>query len=155
MFLAASPASKSGLLSDHTDPVDDRLRRQLVQHRDIPASELIRRHPQASLATAVEIECLISNPAKRAGTTTSLRPKSIFLSYLEVDRLVGAAMALKRQHSDATTVELLALSCLRASEVVPLQVQDVDVKSRGIKVRRTMTIDITGAPVVGEPKQAE
>jgi len=64
-------------------------------------------------------------------------------------------MALKRQHSDATTVELLALSWLRASEVVPLQVQDVDVKSRGIKVRRTMTIDITGAPVVGEPKQAE
>ena len=49
----------------------------------------------------------------------------------------------------------MALSWLRASEVVPLQVQDVDVKSRGIKVRRTMTIDITGAPVVGELKQGE
>ncbi len=110
---------------------------------------------KASLATAVELGWLAVNPAQRVETTKSRRPESIFLSYLEVDRLVAAAMALKGELSDAMMVELMAFAGLRPGEVVALQVQDVDVKSRRIKIRRTMTIDITGAATIGEPKHGE
>ena len=76
---------------------------------------------KASLATAVELGWLVSNPAQRVETTKSRRPESIFLSYLEVDRLVSAAMALNGQLSDAMMVELMAFAGLRPGEVVALQ----------------------------------
>lgn len=49
----------------------------------------------------------------------------------------------------------MAYAGLRIGEVVALEVGNVDLDARRIKIRRTATVDINGSPIFGEPKHGE
>lgn len=110
---------------------------------------------KTSLANDVELGWLASNPARNVETMKAARPENIFLDYVQVERLAKAARSIGGKLSDPMMVELMAFAGLRPGEVVALRAQDVDLDARRIRIRRTMTIDVTGAPTLGEPKHGE
>jgi integrase len=109
----------------------------------------------ASLANSVTLGWIRTNPARGVELPKSRSPEKIFLNYLEVERLTRAAKERSGQLSDSMMIELMAYAGLRPGEAVALQVGDVDIASRRIKVRRTVTIDINGKAIFGEPKHGE
>jgi integrase len=110
---------------------------------------------KASLANAVELGWLNANPARGVELPKPKAPDKVFLDYAEVERLVSAARRLTGRDADALMIELMAFAGLRPGEVVALQVQHVDIAARRIRIRRTATVDVNGAPIFGEPKHGE
>jgi integrase len=110
---------------------------------------------KASLANAVDLGWINSNPARGVELPKVRVPDKVFLSYPEVEDLVTAAREVTGRAADAMMIELMAFAGLRPGEVVALQVQHVDLPSRRIKIRRTATIDIHGSAIFGEPKHGE
>lgn len=110
---------------------------------------------KASLANAVELGWITANPARGVELPKAKAPDKVFLNYVEVEKLVAAAYSITGRRSDSVMIELMAFAGLRPGEVVALQVQHLDLVARRIKIRRTATVDITGAPIFGEPKHGE
>jgi len=110
---------------------------------------------KASLAHAVELGWIASNPARGVELPKSRPPEKVFLDYGEVERLVAAAREVTGRRADAVMIELMAYAGLRPGEVVALQVQHLDLPTRRIKIRRTATIDVNGRAIFGEPKHGE
>jgi len=109
----------------------------------------------ASLSHAVTLEWLRTNPARGVELPRPKLQEKVFLSYPEVDRLSAAALELTGRLDDAALVELMAYSGLRPGEGVALQVSSVALAARRIKIRRTITVDVNGKAVFGEPKHGE
>jgi integrase len=110
---------------------------------------------KATLAHAVELGWLTTNPARSVELPKVQQAEKIFLDYVEVERLVQSAQEVTGRASDAVAVELMAYAGLGIGEVVAPEVGNVDLEARRIKIRRTATVDITGAPIFGEPKHGE
>ena len=109
----------------------------------------------ASLSNAVMLGWIRTNPARGVELPKSRSTEKVFLNYREVERLTLAAKVRSGQLSDAVMIELMAYAGLRPGEAVALQVGDVDLPARRIKVRRTVTIDINGKAIFGDPKHGE
>lgn len=110
---------------------------------------------KASLAHAVELGWLTANPARAVELPRTRQAEKIFLDYKEVERLVESAEKVTGRPADAVAVELMAYAGLRIGEVVALEVRNVDLEARRIKIRRTATVDINGSAIFGEPKHGE
>lgn len=110
---------------------------------------------KASLAHAVELGWLSTNPARSVELPKTRPAEKIFLNYQEVEKLVESAQEVTGRPADAVAVELMAYAGLRIGEVVALEVGNVDLEARRIKIRRTATVDINGSPIFGEPKHGE
>ncbi|ODU65481.1 MAG: hypothetical protein BGO97_10500 [Micrococcales bacterium 70-64] len=110
---------------------------------------------KASLAHAVELGWLSTNPARSVELPKTRPAEKIFLNYEEVEKLVESAQEVTGRPADAVAVELMAYAGLRIGEVVALEVGNVDLDARRIKIRRTATVDINGSPIFGEPKHGE
>ena len=110
---------------------------------------------KASLANAVDLGWVNSNPARGVELPKVLTTDKTFLSYAEVEKLVTSAQEVTGRIADAMMIELMAFAGLRPGEVVALQVQHVDLPSRRIRIRRTATINIHGSAIFGEPKHGE
>lgn len=110
---------------------------------------------KATLAHAVELGWLTSNPARSVELPKTRQIEKIFLNYEEAEKLVVSAKHVTGRPADAVAVELMAYAGLRIGEVVALEVGNVDLDARRIQIRRTATVDINGSPIFGEPKHGE
>ena len=110
---------------------------------------------KASLAHAVELGWLTTNPALSVKLPKTRPAEKIFLNYEKVEKLVESAQEVTGRPADAVAVELMAYAGLRIGEVVALEVGNVDLDARRIKIRRTATVDINGSPIFGETKHGE
>lgn len=66
-----------------------------------------------------------------------------------------SAQVVTGRPPDAVAVELMAYAGCRIGEVLALEVRNVDLEARRIKIRRTATVDINRSPIFGEPKRGE
>jgi integrase len=112
---------------------------------------------KASLAHAVELGWLTSNPVRSVELPKTRPAEKIFLNYHEVEKLIESAREVTGRPADAVAVavELMAYAGLRIGEVVALEVANVDLDPRRIRIRRTATVNINGSPIFGEPKHGE
>ena len=83
------------------------------------------------------------------------KPLGVYLTYPEVEQLLDGVRSVSGRLDDVVMVELMAYTGLRSGEVIALQVGDVDLDARRIKITKTATIDINGKPIIGEPKRGE
>lgn len=109
----------------------------------------------ASLRNAITLGWIHLNPARGVELPKARIAELVFLSYPEVERLTRAARERSGHLSDAVMIELMAYAGLRPGEAVALQVGHVDIPARRIKIRRTVTVDINGQAIFGEPKHGE
>lgn len=109
----------------------------------------------ASMTYAVTLGWIRVSPARGVESPTVRLPQKVFLSYQEVERRTVAAKERTGNLSDAVMIELMAYAGLRPGEAVALQVSHVDLADRRIKIRRTVTVDINGKAIYGEPKHGE
>lgn len=110
---------------------------------------------KATLANAVDLGGIDTNPARGVELPKVLQPDKVFLSYPEVESLARAAEQTTGRAADAMMIELMAFAGPRPGEVVALHIQHVELPARRIKIRRTATIDIHGSAIFGEPKHGE
>jgi integrase len=109
----------------------------------------------ATLGYAHRIGWITGNPARGVELPRTLKPVGVYLTYVEVERLLTGVRAVTGRLDDEVMIELMAYAGLRPGEVVALQVGDVDLTGRRIKITKTATIDLQGRPVIGEPKHGE
>lgn len=109
----------------------------------------------ASLAYAQRLGWLAGNPARGVELPRVRKPVGVYLTYPEVEQLLDGVRSVTGRLDDEVMVELMACTGLRPGEVIALQVGDVDLDARRIKITKTATIDINGKPMIGEPKHGE
>jgi integrase len=109
----------------------------------------------ASPSHAVRLGWMASNPAQGVELPRVHQPAGVFLTYLEVEQLLASVRAVTGRMDDEVMVQLMAFTGLRPGEVIALQVRDVDLHARRIRISKTATIDVDGKPTIGEPKHGE
>lgn len=109
----------------------------------------------ATLAYAQRLGWLMGNPARGVELPRVRKPVGVYLTYPEVEQLLDGIRSVTGRLDDEVLVELMAYAGLRPGEVVALQVGDVDLRARRIRITKTATIDLQGKPTIGEPKHGE
>ena len=99
-----------------------------------------------------------SAPARRAPTAKivtvrSSRPRG-YLTQREIDKLMDAARANRQGHRDATAILLAYRHGLRASELVGLRWDDVDLQAGKLHVRRSKDGAASVHPLTGNELRA-
>ena len=109
----------------------------------------------ATLGYAQRLGWLVGNPARGVELPRLRKPVGVYLTYSEVEQLLDGVRRVTGRIDDEVMVELMAYTGLRPGEVIALQVGDVDLDARRIKITKTATIDVNGKPTIGEPKHGE
>ena len=99
-----------------------------------------------------------SAPARRAPTSKTVtvrssRPRE-YLTEREIDKLMAAARANRWGHRDATAIFIAYRHGLRASEVVGLRWDDVDLQAGKLHVRRAKDGATSVHPLTGNELRA-
>jgi integrase len=105
----------------------------------------------ASFEFAIRNDWLTKNPAKDVEKPKATQKPQIYLDFSEVEALADKAYGVDENPTDRALIRLLAYTGLRIGEALSLRVGDVNVKTRRVRIVRTLTED-HGRVVIGTPK---